>query len=286
MKKRKIGIVVDSTTGSRFKNDFFADASIVDLTINVADKSYIDGELSNEDILKFVDKKIKVQTSQPSPESFLNAFKEQLDLGYEHVICLTISKGLSGTINSANLAKDMIVNDNIIVIDSKTVGPGVTFLLEVINQGIEQGLEFTEVINKVNQKIDDITLYFSIEQLGALVAGGRLSKFQATIGNILKIKPILNFTQGSLSVVKKVRGVEAIYHYLAGQVKEAEEQGSGVVAKVTFVDNHDKAKKLIKDILEVTPSAEVKDFGPISAVVATHLGYSGLGVLVVKNGFN
>jgi DegV family protein with EDD domain len=281
MNKRKIGIVVDSTTSDRFKEKFFKDASIVKLHINVNGESYVDGTLTNEQILEFTDKKLKATTSQPAPESFVQAFKEQLDLGYEKVICLTISGGLSGTINGANVAKEIIDNPNVIVIDSQTVGPGVEYLLEVINDMINKDKNFEEIIKVVNEKISEIYLYLSIEQLAALVAGGRLSKLQAAVGNILRVKPILKYAQGALTVAKKVRGVPAIYTYLANEVKAAAEKFK-VYAKVAYVDSVEKAEQLINEIKKTVKDVIVQNFGPISPVVATHLGYSGLGVLIAE----
>jgi Uncharacterized protein conserved in bacteria, COG1307 len=121
MNKRKLGIVVDSTCGNTYGKNFFEDISVVPLTLIVGETSYMDGAIDNTTLLNFIENKQKVTTSQPNPELFIKAFKEQFDLGYKHVICLTLSSKLSGTHNSALLAKKMLNNPNITVIDTQNI---------------------------------------------------------------------------------------------------------------------------------------------------------------------
>jgi len=279
--ERKIGIVVDSTTKTNFKETLFNDASVVDLSILVDGEEYIDGTLTNAQVLDFIAQKKKVTTSQPSPEKFARGYEEQFELGYESIICITISKGLSGTINSAHLAAQSFADKKIVVIDSMTVGPGVEILLEEAYKLINAGLSLEEVVAGINKKANEITLFLSIEQLAVLVAGGRLSKLQAMIGNILKVKPILQFKQGVLSVFKKVRGIDAIYEFIADQVKELFDKAGSALGKIAYVGNEEKAVFLKELIAKKVKQAQVTISGAISPVVATHLGYDGLGIVIV-----
>ncbi len=224
----------------------------------------------------------KVKTSQPNPNLFVQAFEEQLDLGYDYVICLTLSKGLSGTVNSANLAQKILDNPHVIVIDSQTVGPGVEYLLECADKAIEAGNTFEEVIKVIQDRIPTVSFLFSVEQLEALVAGGRLSKLQAIVGNLLKIKPILKFKEGVLTVLKKVRGTQGIMSFLSTYIAEHSSAEQPGYAKTVYVDNVAKVKELEHEIYQKAPEIQMSLHGAISAVIATHLGYSGLGVLVVE----
>lgn len=280
--KRTVGIVVDSTCGNLFKETIFKDASIVPLTMLVDEASYVDGTLSNSQLLEYMHKNHKVTTSQPAPDLFIEAYKEQLALGYESVICLVISGGLSGTINSATLAKTILGNDNVIVIDTQTVGPGVAFLLERLNQYLEDGLTAKEAAEKLmNKQAVNGQLLFSVDHLGTLVKGGRLTKLEALIGNILKIKPILKFERSKLTVEKKARGTEAVFKYLVGEVKKALTAGVKIVAKVVFVDDPVPAKELIHELAQIEDeNLDIELYGAISPVVATHLGYRGMGIYI------
>ena len=120
MNKNKIGVVVDSTFKMNASFIQEKDIRVVYLDILVGDKTYKDGELTNDEIYAFMDKNIKVTTSQPAPNRFMNAYQSLLDDGYEHVICLTVSESLSGTFNSANLAKGMLEDPSkVTVFDTK-----------------------------------------------------------------------------------------------------------------------------------------------------------------------
>lgn len=286
--KRKIGIVVDSTTKEAFKASMFQDASVVPLTVFIDKESYVDGTITNDEILKAISAEKKVTTSQPSPESFLAAYKEQFALGYDAVLCLTISLGLSGTVNSAHLAKKDLLDENpelgakVFVIDSQTAGPGVELLLEKVYKMVQSGLTVEEVVKETERTLDDIFVMFSIESLKALVAGGRLSKLQAMIGNILKVKPILKFKASVLVVAAKVRGSEKIYTYLAEQVKAVYDESPSAAVNIVYIDNPSLADKLKGEILQLVPNANVIISGPISPVIAVHMGYDALGMAVIR----
>lgn len=282
-KTRKIGIVVDSTCGTEFKETIFKDASIVSLSMLVDEKSYVDGTLTNSELLEFMHSNHKVKTSQPAPDLFIKAYQEQFALGYEKVICLVISGGLSGTVNSANLAKTIVDDKNIIVIDTETVGPGVTFLLERLNQYIETDqMTADEAIEKLlTQDIPNGQLLFSVDHLGTLVKGGRLTKIEALIGNILKIKPILKYKASKLTVDKKARGTQAVFKYIVSEVKKVLDQGIKTIAKIVYVDDPAPAKELIHELAQLeSENLTVELYGAISPVVATHLGYRGMGVYI------
>lgn len=98
MNQNKIGVVVDSTF--KLTPEFVSknDIRVVYLDIIVGTETFKDGDLTNEQIYAYMDQNKKVSTSQPAPNRFMIAYQSLLDEGYEHVICLTVSQSLSGTI--------------------------------------------------------------------------------------------------------------------------------------------------------------------------------------------
>ncbi|CCV63690.1 DegV family protein [Alteracholeplasma palmae J233] len=283
MEKRKVGIVVDSTCGAQFKDKIFKDASIVPLTVLVDDVPHTDGTLDNVKLLKYMHENKKVTTSQPSPDLFLKAYQEQFDLGYESIVCFVLSSGLSGTYNSANLAKTIIENENIIIVDTKTVGPGVTYLLERLNEIIKNSnLPIKEIVEELMTKEAETgSLFFSVDHLATLVKGGRLTRLQAMVGNLLKIKPILRFKNSVLSIEKKARGKQAVYDFFVNEAKTYLTSLTKTIIKIVYVDDASVAKELEHELNMIKNENLVTEiYGPISPVVATHLGYRGIGIYI------
>ncbi|AGL90026.1 DegV family protein [Candidatus Phytoplasma australiense] len=280
MKKRKLGIIVDSTCGSDYGKSFFPDISVVPLTIIVDGKSYVDGDFDNKTLLHFIDQKKKVTTSQPNPELFIQAFKKQFSLGYEHVFCFTLSHKLSGTFNSALLAKKILNDERITIIDSETVGPGVIFALKRLSYLLEQetfdsyqALEF-----QLKQELDQGFLLFYIENLKQLVKNGRISKFKALIGTLFKIHPIVKYQKSVLMINKKIRNFNRCFEYLIQSVLNEKTINNALDIQTVHVDEDSQTKAFLQKINDLNESQiTVSDYGSISSVVAVHMGSKAFG---------
>lgn len=282
MNHLKLGIVVDSTFNLNPEFVKTHDIRVVYLDIMVNGDTYRDGELSNDQIYAFMDQNKKVSTSQPAPNRFMIAYQSLLDEGYESVVCLTVSQSLSGTYNSALLAKDMLENkDKVTVIDTKTAICGAEYLVERLVEHIEQNTTIESVFMAVDQDIHQGSLIFTVDDLNILVKSGRLSKIQGMIGNLLKIKPILRFDQGKLGVEHKARSTDGILTYLTQEVDKLHKKTNTVI-RITYTTTSDVAHQfydLIKDKFE---DVSVKISGTISAVIAVHVGKAGLGIYLAN----
>src|SRR5690554_309895 len=257
---KKIGFVVDSTFGYTGNHD----VEIVPLNVYINDTAYVDNNDFDPNIVVTALKNgDNITTSQPSPDAFLKSYQKQLDKGYDHVICMTIASSLSGTFNSANLAKDIIEDDRITVIDTKTGNLGATYILE-------------EAIKVSNDKSLD-----EVDNLNTLVRGGRLSRISGFIGTLLKIKPILRFKEGVLKVESKVRGIMGVFKYIKNEVAKLIDQ-SKVIVRITFVDNKDYAISLAENISELGENVDVKITNQLTAAISAHIGLGGLGIYLIK----
>jgi len=274
---RKIGFVVDSTFG--YKG---SEATVVPLNVFIDDKEYVDGEFDGSLVVEALEKDLKMSTSQPSPNAFLNAYEKELAKGYEHVICLTIASSLSGTFNSANLGKDILENDNVTIIDTKTVNLGSEYILEEAIKYANLGKSLEEVIEYINDLISKGSIIFSVDNLQTLVKGGRLGRLSALIGSVLKIKPILRFKEGILNVEAKVRGLMGVFKYITNQVLELL-TGEKVVVRITYVDNKGYAENLERMINDLNDNnLDVNITGQLNASVAAHIGLGGMGIYLIK----
>ena len=274
---RKIGFVVDSTFG--YKGN---EATVVPLNVFIDDKEYVDGKFDGSLVVEALEKDLKMSTSQPSPNAFLNAYEKELAKGYEHVICLTIASSLSGTFNSANLGKDILENDNVTIIDTKTVNLGSEYILEEAIKYANLGKSLEEVIEYINDLISKGSIIFSVDNLQTLVKGGRLGRLSALIGSVLKIKPILRFKEGILNVEAKVRGLMGVFKYITNQVSELL-TGEKVVVRITYVDNKGYAENLERMINDLNDNnLDLNITGQLNASVAAHIGLGGMGIYLIK----
>lgn len=278
MNKNKIGIVVDSTF--KLSPDFLSQHQIevAYLDIIVDEKTYVDGDITNETLFEHMMQNKKVSTSQPTPDRFVTAYETLLKKGFEHVICLTISSALSGTYNSANLAKTMVkLPDKITVIDTKTTICGSEFLTEKMVELIETKDNLKSILDSFFTLRDKGSLIFTVDDLNILVKGGRLSRLQGMIGNLLKIKPILRFDQGKLEVEHKVRNSENVIKYILNEVQKLSDKANTIV-RIAYTTENDMGDILEKEIKAKFNNVTVSFSGVISAVVAVHVGKAGLGI--------
>ena len=182
---RKVGLVVDSTFG--LSQEFIKEhqISVVPLRVLIEDREYVDGKINPELIVQALQHGKLVKTSQPAPELFIKAYQEQLEY-YPNVLCLTLSKTLSGTVNSATLAKTILENEHVFVADSESTINGSMYLCEQMINYLNEGHSVYEALQYLEEIKDKGSLIFTVDNLQVLVHNGRLSKVKAIIGNVLK----------------------------------------------------------------------------------------------------
>lgn len=181
---------------------------IVPLTIEVDDKTYIDDEsLDTLELLKDMKKSSKTpKTSCPSPNDYIEAYK-----GNEDIFVVTLSSELSGSYNSAVLAKKIFLEDNkdkfIHVFDSRSASTGQALIAMKIYELIEKGYKREEVVGKVDEYIDEMKTYFILKSLDNLIKAGRIGLIKGKIATILSIVPIMEGkNDGKIDLLENVRG--------------------------------------------------------------------------------
>lgn len=203
----KIKIITDSTL------DLPADIvrekgiEVLPLLINFGEESYLDGvEINTHDMLERIESEnILPTTAQVTPSRFEETFKKYLDEGYK-IVTLVLSSEMSGTYQSACIAKNMLESDNIVIIDSRNVTSGLGVLVLKACEFRDNGDNIFEIEEKIKALIPKVKSSLSFESLENLVRGGRLSKTAGTIGSVLGLRLILEVKEGQMAVKDKVRG--------------------------------------------------------------------------------
>lgn len=278
----KIALIVDSA--SDIKQDFAKDnnIAIVPFKVIFSDREFIDGIDINPDMLYELLKKEIPSTSLPSVDSYISALKNAVSNGYTHAIIITISSGLSGSFNSAKLAAESVPEINTFVLDSMTLTMSQgAIALEALNM-INEGKTFEEITKILQNLIDEVDVFFTMETLEYLIKGGRIGKVSGTIADVLNLKPIITVGQdGIYHTVAKIRGINKSISKLASILKPYTEKGP---CKVWIMDGNapKKAQMLYDTIKNYDNLIECNLGGCISPVLGVHTGPGLIGLIVQR----
>jgi len=202
-------IVVDSgcDLSEEMKSGAMPYLEVVPLNLLVGEKQFVDDlDLDVAEYIEYMESHSgEGKTAAPSPELFFEAFKKAGD-----VFAVTLSSKLSGTYNSAMLAKQICLNEIgekfIHVVDSLSAGIGETLIAMKINECIKNKFSNIEIIATVNRFISEMRTLFILEKFDNLVNSGRLNSYVAKVASILSIKLICGDHEGEIVLVDKVLG--------------------------------------------------------------------------------
>lgn len=199
-------------------------------------------------------------TSQINSYVFKEAFKKHIDNG-DSVIYLGFSSALSGCVNSAKLAKEMLEEEigdvDISIVDSKSASLGLGLLVYTLWNLINSGLSKDEAVKWIEDNKLKVNHWFTVNDLNHLKRGGRVSAAAATLGTMLNIKPILHVdNEGRLIPVLKVKGRKKSLKTLAEKLNENIVNSEEQVIFISHGDCEDEAIHL-KDI--ILSNKKVKD---------------------------
>lgn len=214
-------------------------------------------------------------TSQVNVVTFVELFKHYVQKG-QSIIYLAFSSALSGTYNSAVIARDMVMEEykeaDITVIDTKSASLGEGLLVYYAVEMLNKGASKQEIIDWVENNKLRLNHWFTVEDLGHLKRGGRLSGSAAFIGTILDIKPVLKVDrEGRLVPAIKAKGRKKSVRILSEKLFENIENPQDQVIAISHGDDEDSAQYLADLIRKSTP---VKDIliNPIGPVIGSHAG--------------
>lgn len=250
--------------------------TVIPLMIIMNGREYRDGEeLTTEEFYKMlIEDKMFPKTSLPSLAEAEEKVREYTGKG-DHVIFLTISSGLSGTYSAI---KGLFDGDPLVhVIDTKSAVGGIRILVEEINKHKDEPIE--EVLKMIEDLIPRIKVVAVPETLEYLHRGGRLSRSEWRIGEVLGIKPLLGFEDGRVKVFGKVRGVKKAARALAEMLVEWEcDTAYSIVPSYTY--NKKNMELLIKSTDEkYLPTMGAPD--DLDHAIACHWGPGAFGYIFV-----
>ena len=204
---QKIKIITDSTLDIPVELIKKNDIEVMPLLINFGEDSYLDGvEITPAEMIERINREnVLPTTAQITPTRFEQTFKKYLDQGYK-IVTLLLSSEMSGTYQSACIAKDMLETEDIVVIDSRNVTSGLGLLVLKACRLRDNGSSIEEIEEEILKTRDKVKSTLNFESLDNLVRGGRLPRVAGAIGTALGLRLILEVKDGKMAVKDKVRG--------------------------------------------------------------------------------
>lgn len=276
---KKIALVTDSTCDLPGKIINKYDIKIMPLKVIYSDGEYKDKiDIEPEDIYQRFSEEIP-KTSLPLLGDCIALFESLKSEGYTHLIVTTISSGLSGTINMMKNAKNTVEGLEIEIIDSKSLSMGLGYPVLEGAKELEKTNDYTKTIQKIKDVISKTDTFYVVETLEYLKKGGRIGRVEGTIGELLKIKPIISINEdGVYYTYKKVRGRNRSIKVIYDIVKERASKSKINVA-VAHGNAYDEAMGLLDNIKKIKNVVETT-FTQISPVLVVHTGPGLIGVII------
>lgn len=219
----------------------------VPLTLTLGEDSYVDDE--NLDLPDFMARmkacKARVGSAAPSPGQYAEAF------GKDDAFAVTLSSSLSGSYASAMSGKEIAeeAGASVHVFDSRSAASGEVLLILKIRKLIQQGVEKSEIIQKIEHFIQDMRTFFVLDNIDNLYKNGRLSRITATIISTLHIRPIMGADgDGNISLVSHVQGWKQVVKKLADTIEADGRNTEGQSLVITHCNNPTMAEELKAEI--------------------------------------
>ncbi|WP_433958473.1 DegV family protein [Cytobacillus horneckiae] len=273
----KIKIVTDSTADLSSEIIEKFNITVVPLSIHINGQTYHDRvDITPREFIKLMkDSDELPKSSQPSAGVFVEKYDQLYDEGFEEILSIHMTGGMSGTVQSAESAAGM-AKAKVSVIDSRYISKALAF--QVIEAAImaEEGKPLDEIIQRVKDIQKNTKLYVVVDTLENLIKGGRIGKGKGLIGSLLNIKPIASLDDGVYTPVSKVRSHTQVVKYLAKQFVEDAKGKTIKSVGITHANGLELANKLKLSIEELTGflHVTVEDTTPI---ISTHTGPGAIG---------
>ena len=279
----KISLITDSTCDLSPEVLAKSGVEFAPLKVLFGETEYVDKvTISNSEFYE----KMKVAktlptTSQVNPGEFHALFEEALKTS-DYVLCLVVSSKLSGTYNSAVIAKEMIEdNEKIFIIDSATTSYALGLMVLMVQEKINSGADIVEVIQYANRLTEKSQIYCMLDTLENLKKGGRLSSGSALIGKMLNLKVIIEAKEGLVKVCEKARGEKKGYDWMMTQLSDSYPDGKIDILAIGHANSQKKLEEMKAQLntkFKIDKIIEVE----IGSVVGAHSAEGAVGVAYFK----
>jgi DegV family protein with EDD domain len=276
----KIAIVTDST--AYIPKDLCEKYSLT-ITPQVliwGEKTYQDGVdiQPDEFYARLKTEKVMPTTSQVSPATMKSTFTGLIEKGYD-VLGIFLSAKLSGTIQSANQAKEMMgsAGDKVTYIDSQTTAMAMGFQVLAVASAVADGATIKDATALAEKARAHTGVYFAVDTLEFLHRGGRIGGAQRFLGTALNMKPVLAIENGQVEAIERIRTKSKALDRVLELVKEKTQGKSGIQLATLHAASEGEARELLDRATKELNAVE-SILTTVSPVVGTHAGPGTVGL--------
>jgi DegV family protein with EDD domain len=223
-----VKVITDSTSDLPVEITTALNIAVVPIYVRFGDSIFRDGiDITSDEFYNRLESSpVHPATSQPAPEDFIRMYTKALEES-EQLVSIHVSSKISGTYNSALLAKNMLTHEKAIeIIDSKLNSAGLGLVAMAAARVARAGGSLTEVIAEANNAVNRVKMFGMFNTMKYLAMSGRVSKTIATAASILDVKPLLTFKDGQVVRAGFTRtlskGMDRIYQYVASHLNPLE----------------------------------------------------------------
>lgn len=221
----------------------------------------------------------ETSTSQINVEEFVAYFRPFLEQGLD-VLHVCLSSGITGVLNSANLAKELLMSEfpdrKLYIVDSLAASSGYGLLLDAMASLRDQGMSIDELYQWAEENKLKVNHWFFSTDLTFYIRGGRVSKTAGAIGQLLNICPLLNIDyQGHLIVREKVRSKKRVFKTTVDKMAELAEEGTAYSGKCFMSHSNvlEDAEEVARQIEERFPQLDGEvQINNIGTTIGSHTG--------------
>ncbi|MCI6867290.1 MAG: DegV family protein [Lachnospiraceae bacterium] len=280
----KTAVLTDTNSGITVAEGEKLGIYVLPMPVIVQDHCYLEGvDITNEQLYKAMISDQEVSSSQPSPGEVMALWDRVFKDGYDEIVYIPMSSGLSGSCHSAaQLAEDY--DGKVYVVDNHRIS---VTLMESVLDGkalAKQGKSACEIKKILEEQSYQASIYVAVDSLKYLKKSGRITASAAAIANMFSIKPVLSIQGEKLDLFAKVRGlkqsekkmIEALKADLQTRFADVPKERIRIATAGTFEDEED-SRKWQAYVQSAFPEADVY-YVPLSCSIACHVGVNAVGV--------
>lgn len=282
----KTAIVTDSNSGIFEEEGRRLGVYVIPMPVIIEGKTYFEGrELAHEEFYRCLLEHKEVSSSQPSPGDVTEIWNRALASGYDEVVYIPMSSGLSGSCQTAHmLAEDY--DGKVQVVNNHRISVTQRHSVQDALVMTEQGYTAKEIKEKLEQAAYESIIFVGVETLEYLKKGGRVTPAGAAMGALLNIKPLLIIEGERLDAYAKVRGSKNCKKRLLQEMKkradEFHERGDEIRVGVagSFVDQKEHQEWM--DMASEIFKGEDINYDPLTFSIGCHVGPGAFGMGISK----
>lgn len=283
----KIAIATDTNSGITAMESEKLGVFVLAMPVNLEETIHYEGiDITSEQLYDAMRQHRDVSTSQPSPGQLMELWDGILAKGYDEIVYIPMSSGLSGSCQSAALfAQDY--DGRVQVVDNHRIS--VTQKESVISalRLVEQGYDAGQIRDFLEKHAYDASIYITVDSMEYLKKGGRVTPAAATLATVLNLKPVLTIQGDKLDAFAKVRGmklaeskmIEAIHQDRAERFKDVPESRL-LIETAGTLENGELAEHWRQQVQAEFPFAKVS-YANLPCSIACHLGMNSIATVIM-----